>query len=171
MNTMVASLYTAWKTAWQAHLADNWTITLAKGTYYGTAPYVITGEEILTDLGTRTPSSIMPDQITACLSWLVSTTWRGGKPRTYFPGIVVSADLQDNAHMTSTLITALEGAGTAWMTAVNAYTTSPFLTMQLGTIRFFSAGVPLAPPVFLPYTGNFMHSRISTMRKRLGRET
>lgn len=171
MNAMVASLYTAWKTAWQSHLGTNWTITLAKGTYYGTAPYVITGEEIATDIGTNAQSSIFPDQITAVLSWLVSTTWRGGKPRTYFPGILKSADLQDNAHITSTLITALEGAGTTWMTAVNAYTTSPFLTMSLGTIRFFSANTPLTPPVFLPYTGNFMHSRIGTLRRRLGRET
>lgn len=170
MNTMVASLYSAWATAWKGKLGSNWTITLAKATYYGTAPYVITGESILTDVGTRGSASIMPDQVSACLSWLVSTTWRGGKPRTYFPGVVVSADLQDNAHITSTLIASIEGAGNAWNTAVNAYTTSPFLTMALGTVRFFSGGVPLAPPVFLPYTGVSMHSRIATVRRRLGRE-
>lgn len=171
MNTMTSSLYSAWKTAFQGLLGDNWTITLAKSTYYGTAPYVITGEHVATDVGTVGGDSTMPDQVTAVLSWLISTTWRGGKPRTYFPGIVSTSDLVDNAHITGTHVTTLETQATAWMTAVNAYTTSPFLTMVLGTIRFFSAGEPLAPPVFLPYTGSFVHPRIGTMRKRLGRET
>lgn len=170
MNTMAASLYTDWKSAYQALMGDDWTITLAKATYYGTAPYVITGEHIATDVGTVGAASLIPDQVTAVIGWTVATTWRGGKPRTYFPGIVSHTNLLDNAHMNSTLVGYLETAGTAWMTAVNAYTTSPFLTMTLGTIRFFSAGAPLSPPVFLPYTGNFVHSRIGTMRKRLGRE-
>jgi hypothetical protein len=171
MNTMVATLYTDWSTHFAPLIGDNWTITLAKATYYGTPPYVIIGEHSATDTGSFGANSNIPDQVAACVSWLVSTTWRGGKPRTYTPCLVAAGDLADNAHLGATQISTLETAAAAWMTAVNAYTTSPFLTMELGTVRFFSAGVPLAPPVFLPYTGSLVHSRLATMRRRLGRET
>lgn len=170
MNTIASSLYSSWKTAWQGLLGDDWTITLAKATYYGASGYVIVGEDIVTDVGTGSGNAFT-DQVTAVVSWLVATTWRGGKPRTYFPGILTTGDLLDNAHINSTLVTALEGAGTAWMTAVNAFTSAPLTSATLGTIRFFSGGVPLGTPVFLPYAGVFVHNRVATMRRRLGRET
>ena len=170
MNTIAASLYGLWKTSWQGQLGSNWTITLAKATYYGASGYVIVGEDIVTDVGTGSAAT-MPDQVCVVLSWLVSTTWRGGKPRTYLPKALASADLQDLAHIKASVVTALETLGNGWITAVNGFTSAPFTSCTLGTIRFFSGGVPLTTPTFLPYTGSFVHTRLGTIRRRLGRET
>lgn len=170
MNTIASSLYSAWSTAWINLYGSNWTITLAKATYYGASSYVIVGEEIETDTGGGSANNF-PDQVSCCVSWLVSTTWRGGKPRSYVPALLTAGELLDNAHIGSTLVGLLETAGADWITAVNAFTSAPLTSCTLGTIRFFSGGVPLATPVFLPYTGVFVHNRIATMRRRLGRET
>lgn len=171
MNTAAGNLLGLWLTEFQSRLADDVTITLGKATYYGSSGYVITGESAVTDVGTYGSNSQVPDQAAGVVSWLVATTWRGGKPRTYVPCIPNHAVLVDMAHMGSTLVSGLQGDGAAFLAAVNAYNTSPFTTCALGTLRFFSAGAPLSPPVFLPYTGCTVHARVATVRRRLGRET
>jgi hypothetical protein len=171
MNSLASDLLGLWLTQFQSRLADDVTITLGKATYYGASGYVITGEHAVNDVGTFGSNSQVPDQAAGVVSWLVSTTWRGGKPRTYLPCIPNHSVLVDMAHMSSTLVSGLEGDGAAFLAAMNGYTTSPFTSMTLGCLRFFSAGVPLSPPVFLPYTGCTVHSRVATIRRRLGRET
>jgi hypothetical protein len=171
MNTVAQDLLALWVTNFQSRLADDVTITLGKATYYGASGYVITGEHAISSVGTYGSNSQVPDQAAAVLSWLVSTTWRGGKPRTYLPAVPNHAVLVDMAHLSSTVVSGLEGDGAAFLAAINGYNTSPFTTMVLGCLRFFSAGAPLGTPIFLPFTGCTVHSRVATIRRRLGRET
>ena len=168
MNTIAAGLYGLWKTQFQGQLGSNWTITLAKATYYGSAGFVSVGVDNVTDVGTG-PAASQTDQVCICLSWVINTTWRGGKPRTYLAKSIQPADLANQAHILPSVITALQGLGNAWITAVNGYSSAPLTSMQLGTIRFFSGGVPLATPVFVPYVSCKVTSRIDTMRRRLGK--
>lgn len=170
MNTLAGNLLGLWITQFQSRLADDVTITLGKATYYGASGYVITGESVVADVGTYGSNSQVPDQAAAVVSWLVATTWRGGKPRTYLPAVPNHAVLVDMAHINSTLVSGLEGDGAAFLAAINAYNTSPFTTMTLGCLRFFSAGAPLVTPSFLPITGCTVHNRVATIRRRLGRE-
>jgi hypothetical protein len=168
MNTIASGLYGLWKTQFQGQLGSNWTITLGKCTYYGAAGFVSVGQVNATDVGTG-PASVQADQVCIVLSWVINTTWRGGKPRTYLAKSIQSSDLVDLAHIGPTVITALQGLGNAWITAVNGYSSAPLTSMQLGTIRFFSLGVPLTAPIFVPYVSCKVTSRIDTMRRRLGK--
>lgn len=168
MNTIASGLYGLWKTQFQGQLGSNWTITLGKATYYGTPPFVSVGQAAATDVGTG-PAASQADQVCIALSWVINTTWRGGKPRTYLAKSLQPADLLNQAHIQPTVITALQGIGNAWIAAVNGYSSAPLTSMQLGTIRFFSQKVPLTTPVFVPYVSCRVTSRIDTMRRRLGK--
>lgn len=170
MNTYSSDLGDLYYNNLKALIGTNWTFDLAKVTYYGASGLVITGETVLSLSGDGSAASIMPDQVAACASWLVDTTWRGGKPRTYLPTPYASAHLLNNAHLTTTWAGTIETASAAFLADVNSYNTSPFTSNTLGTLRFFSKGVPLTSPAFLPYTGVKVNQRLATMRRRLGRE-
>lgn len=168
MNTIAAGLYGLWKTSFQGQLGSNWTITEGKATYYGASGFVAVGIVNATDVGTG-PAASQTDQVCIVLSWVINTTWRGGKPRTYLAKSIQPADLVNQAHIQPSVITALQTIGNGWITAVNGYTSAPLTSMALGTVRFFSGGVPLVTPVFVPYVSCKVTSRIDTMRRRLGK--
>jgi len=170
MNTVSSDLGDNYYTSFKGLIGTNWTFDLVKATYYGASDLVITGETVLSLNGDGSTASIMPDQVCAVASWLVDTTWRGGKPRTYLPTPYETSQLLNNAHLTTTHAGAIETAAAAFLADINGYTTSPFTSNTLGTLRFFSKGVPLTTPSFLPYTGVKVNQRLATMRRRLGRE-
>lgn len=170
MNALASDLAGIWKSNYQDTMGTNWTITLGKATYYGAADLVVVGEEALSDTGGGTGASVITDQVAVCTSWIVDTTWRGGKPRNYIATPYLTSQLLNNAHITTGWAAELVTLSNDFLTAINGYTTAPFTVNELGTVRFFSKGVPLVTPVFLPYTGCKVNQRLATMRRRLGRE-
>lgn len=118
--------------------------------------------------GSSTP---LPPQCAVCAGWLISAHYRGGHPRTYFPGIPAS-DLQTvgGRHLSNTAQAKWTGAGNSMMTEFNTAGPHPS-TYTLGTIRASSHGVQLTPPQFFPYQAAVVHTRIDSQRRRSGKET
>jgi hypothetical protein len=151
-------------------IADDVTLTLVKAIYYQPTGTATAQERAFTAVGGKTGPTIA-DQCCVALSWVIPLAYRGGKPRSYLPG-VVSADLLDPAHIDPTAVTAYAAAGAAFRTAVNADTISGSHYVQsLGTVSFFTANAPRAVGLFVPYSSVKVHNRLDTMRRRLGRET
>jgi hypothetical protein len=170
LATVIGNFHTAWSTNIKPLIATDVTMTLIKALYYNPDGSVITNEVTYTDVGTGAGTTIT-DATSSCLSWGILTTWRGGKPRTYLPG-VWAAELLNPAHLTTTRITARQAGGTAFLAAVNAITWPVTLTnLALGTVSFYSGNAPRVPAKFFNYQSCFVHSRIDTMRRRLGKET
>lgn len=101
------------------------------------------------------------------LSWTSNAYWRGGKPRTYLPGI--QASYQANAYnITPAGDTAYTAHGSSWITAINALSAPSISNTQFGFVHFFAGGVLLNPGVFYAITGCQVHPRFGTQRRRLG---
>lgn len=108
-----------------------------------------------------------PAQCAPVIDWHIASTYRGGHPRTYLPGIatanVTGLDAVDNTFR-ATLATHAK----AFIDAVEADTTDPFPERRIGTVRFFSGHAALDPPEFFRYTAASVRSRLGTQRRRIG---
>lgn len=150
-------------------IAADVTITLYKAIYYQPDGTATSQEEIVAHAGTHAGTTLA-DNVASCLSWTIGAAYRGGKPRTYLPG-VETGDLLNPAHLSAASVTARIAGALAFRTAVNADTISGSGYAQLlGTVSFFTANAPRAVGIFRPYTSATVHNRLDTMRRRLGRE-
>lgn len=114
-------------------------------------------------------SDVVPDSLSACISWAFDSTWRGGKPRTYLPCLPGSAIATQN-DMDSGYQSDVEAGAAALITDVSGHTGSGYGTLQLGLMSFYSGNAPRTDGLFFPYSGAVVHPRFDTQRRRLGRE-
>jgi hypothetical protein len=126
-----------------------------------------TGTFSLTHPGVQTtiPMSL---QVALCISWSISDRYRGGHPRTYLPGIdgnfVTGGRLLTTAGHTAYL-----NAAAGFLTNMNAMTAGGS-SWQMCCVRYFSQHQLLANPYVRTITGQSVHGRIDTQRRRLGKE-
>jgi hypothetical protein len=113
--------------------------------------------------------------VEACqlINWAIGARYRGGKPRTYLPG-VPAAHIVNGKQLDGTWRAAVAGNASDFLTAVEAITAGAITTTQLGTVSFFTAGgsedVPptyRTPPVFEPYLSAGARLIIASQRRRL----
>ena len=105
----------------------------------------------------------------AVLSWIISTRYRGGKPRNYLGGLS-QASLDSSRSISDGLVSALTSDAADWLTAVNGLAPGSITTVSAGTVHFFSGGVALDPSTFDPYIGVSAQKRLCSQRRRTGRE-
>lgn len=107
------------------------------------------------------------DAAACCVvDWKISDYYRGGHPRTYFPG-VPSGFVTNGSTISNAQITALTTDFNAWRNHINALTATHVSQVEMGTVRFQSAGAWLTPPVFRAYTSCSIRSLLGTQRRRL----
>lgn len=148
-------------------LGSNWQFSTVTVSDNGGSTAVTTSAPALT--GTATSASY-PPQCAVCLSWSVNARYRGGKPRTYFPGIPQnSTGTSGGSGLTATYATNLKNAANSFLNDING-TNVDGLLLQLGTISYYQHKVPRPSPVFVPYIGVHVHERLDSQRRRSGRE-
>jgi len=103
------------------------------------------------------------------VSWLSGVYWRGGKPRTYIPGIISGDTTASTDVLTAAIIAALKTAAQNFRTDVNAYTVGTITGTVLGFVSFRSANAERVTPLFFSFTGAVVHPRVGTQRRRLGK--
>jgi len=114
----------------------------------------------------------LPPNCALTASWSIASRYRGGHPRSYFPGPPASAlDNPGGRVWSSTFISTAHSAFSAFLNSVNTATISGHANgIQLGTIRSKSKG-QVIPATFYPYLSVSVHSRVDSQRRRLGKET
>jgi hypothetical protein len=100
-------------------------------------------------------------------SWTSGVYWRGGKPRTYFPGLI-NIDTTDGHTLVAGSKTAKTNVANALHAAINGLAATGITQTQHGFVSFMSKGAERIPHTFFPVTGAQVHSRIGTQRRRLG---
>lgn len=105
--------------------------------------------------------------VAAVISWLSSAYWRGGKPRTYLPG-VPEADIDNVYSIDDTWKAALASDYADVLTNVNGITTARVDQTKLGFVSYATGGEWRSPPLFFAFSGNTVHDRIASQRRRLG---
>ena len=114
------------------------------------------------------PGSPSSANDSAVISWLGGWHYKGGKPRTYMAGLPEGVEATTTT-LTSDYVESLRVDANDFLSAVNALGTTAFPGCSLGTISYQSGGVWRDPPVFFPYDGAVVHTRIASQRRRLGR--
>lgn len=120
--------------------------------------------------GTIAQSPLSPN-CAQVLSWTINAHYRGGHPRMYIPGVATTSVTEAGSNeLTSTIRSAISAFGSAFLTAFNDALAGS-IAEALGTIAYHRNNVPLATPVFYPYTGGEVHGRLDSQRRRLGKES
>lgn len=168
LTTVAANMYTAFATSVMPILASDVTFKRCVLNYYGVSPTQFVADHVQDTPG-GSDNATEVDSLSACLSWTIPQTWRGGKPRTYLAGLPSEA-FEDSNTLAASFITAAEAAGNALRTATLAAAHGSLAETALGTVSFYSANAPRTPPLQFVYSGCVVHPRIDSMRRRLGRE-
>lgn len=101
------------------------------------------------------------------LSWLSEAFWRGGKPRTYVPGLT-TGNIDTNHSLADSDKAVLISRAQTFLTTVNAITTPAVDETTMGFVSFQSGGAWRSPALFFPYNDVTVHDRLGTQRRRLG---
>lgn len=136
--------------------------------------------EYFTDTGSVAAASVVSNsgsgggdpagaQVSCVVSWGLETSYRGGKPRTYLPGIPGDAVFSPRI-FTDGFVADVSSGAIGFLDDVNGITTDNISSVSLGVVHFFSAGVALAPPTFEPFLYAIAQKRLCTQRRRLGSE-
>lgn len=109
-------------------------------------------------------------QVAACGSWTSTASWRGGKPRTYLPGVSASyITTVGGAALTPTASTNYKTQFTAFLAQVNA-TTGGGAAFNMGFPSYYSKCAFRPTPLFFPFLGVVVHDRVDSQRRRSGKE-
>lgn len=182
-TTMILALISGVESAWSAQIAPlcNTNVTLTSGVgvdLNSRQGVTFTSSFVTPPVGTRAGVA-MPAQTALTASWIIQNRYRGGHPRTYFPGGVL-ADVV-NGHTWTTTFSALAAVNFGnFITALNGIT-SGAVTFTFICLSYFSGShkVPGQPPpapvlrpvpLAFPIQATVVHPRIDTQRRRLGKE-
>jgi hypothetical protein len=111
----------------------------------------------------------LPSSAAVVLSWVIESTYRGGKPRTYLGGQRHN-DVDSNHTWSDAHVAACTTQAVAFLDAINSLAPGDITSVTLGTVHFFSGGLALDPPTFDPFLGAGAQKRICSQRRRLGPE-
>lgn len=113
-----------------------------------------------------------PASVAACLTLKIANRYRGGHPRMYLAGVDASAYTPPGT-FTPAKVTAYQAAGRAFRTALNAMIIGGGVYQWVAVSYYHKVGGVNAykvPPDVYVITDVVMHTRVDTMRRRLGKE-
>lgn len=111
--------------------------------------------------------TVHPSNVSMVLSWLSGAYWRGGKPRTYLPGVATSST-DSNHSLLDSFKTSLQSLASAFRSDVNGITTPAVDLTELGMVSFVSGKAWRSTPAFFPFNSVIVHDRLASQRRRLG---
>lgn len=166
LQSIVDSVSSAWNTNFAPVLANGGTMTNVLGVW--TTPG---GGEIVANNSTvRTMSqagTVIADAAASyVINWHINAYYRGGHPRSYFPGVVSTA-VTNGSDVTTTQQGLLAPAASAYLTAVNALTHGGITAVTLGTVSFVHAHAWRTPPIFRPFQSVSVRAKLGTQRRRI----
>lgn len=167
LNNLVVALNTAFKNNFASQISTSWSsplqqlVALDGGGLESSDTVAITGSFAQPPL---------PPNNSVVISWTTNAYWRGGKFRTYIPGIpsTVSSSTGSGA-ITSAYQASLVAAARAFRTAVNALPFGAGL-VSLGGPSYYHQYQLRPAPIFFMFNDANVTTRLDSQRRRLGRE-
>jgi hypothetical protein len=175
LSTLATGAMTWWGTHFKALITSNWQLNNVLATAVdGTGTQGASTGAVIP--GTGTPPTYAPSTA-VCISWLGAPSYRGGKPRTYLPGIPTNSTVLESASsLTPAYALSVKNAAVA---AIADMTWAAIGTVNaaLGAVSYVkgktSTGKPVyrPTPLFWPYVGANCHQRLDSQRRRSGKES
>lgn len=157
-----------WDTQFGGEIANAVTMSRAVATLYVPGGLQLTSDRGVSHAGREGAGVIADNAACKVVSWLSGVYWRGGKPRTYLPG-VLEADVDVGKNVAAAKVTSLKAAALNFIAGVNGLTFGTITATQFGFISFRSGNADRVPPLFFPITSSTVHPRLGTQRRRLGK--
>jgi hypothetical protein len=155
---------------WQDRLSaltnPNWTLDTIRMIYSnGTIEELV--ESSVSVVGTLGSTTTMARSSCIVTGYSIASFYRGGKPRTYWPGLG-RYESGSETHWQAALVPDFQTAVSDLLDDINGYTATGITAVALGCIRRVRLGSPIVPPEFFPYLSVHADGRICTQRRRLG---
>jgi hypothetical protein len=166
-DAWVAAFGAAYINRFKNHQSVSQLYSTAKATYFLPGGLAMESVQPLAGAGTDVSGADDPGSVCAVISWLANVYWRGGKPRTYLPGLR-TADRSGAIGLSVAGAAAIDGNAGLFMADINALAPAGFTSTALGFVSFRSGLADRVPPIFFPFTGHRVHLRLGTQRRRLG---
>lgn len=168
LDTWLAAIRVAYGNNIMPLAGSSVTARLFHATFFSPGGGTVLSDNTNTLTGTGGTDSSTPASASVVLSWRIPSYYRGGKPRTYVPGLAAS-QLTDPNTIASTFVTTAKTNAEGFRTACNAASAGNITGTSMGTVHFRRGNVELSPPTFEAYSGSTVHSRIGSQRSRLGK--
>jgi hypothetical protein len=166
LDAIVDAVVAAYNTRFTGFITSAATLVAAQASWIDSVGTVLESNRSYSDVMTGGTGI---DNLASCyvINWSIRDYYRGGKPRTYLPGVLQSV-VVDGRTISATPRSNLAAAAVNFMTDVNALTHGGITACKLGTVAFARHNAWLAPPVFKQYQGASVRSVMGTQRRRLG---
>ena len=167
LNDLANGLYTAFDDNLLDPLSENLTLTHAKVTWFN-AGGEFEGNHFASEPGTASADELT-NQVALVLTWLIASHYRGGKPRSYLPGITMDK-LATPRSYTDDFVAAYSGLAQDYIDDIAALSISGISSVTIGVLHRWRNFNALDPPDFEAFTGAKAQKRVCTQRRRLGAE-
>jgi len=111
---------------------------------------------------------IQAAQVSTLIDWDSLDGRRGGKPRSYIPGVPSSA-LADDAHLDSGTLSSWNTHVGNYLTGVNALSSGAITSCKFVVMSFVVAGAYRATPISYDISGGHVRPVLATQRRRVDR--
>lgn len=143
--------------------------------YQSTVVQSLGGDGLEASAATATNGAVgtaaFPPAVAVCGSWITTATWRGGRPRTYLPGVPTTATTTaGGSQISGSSISGYSLAFANFLTAMNAITGSG-IALALGFPSYYTNYTIRPVPLFFPFLGVRVHGRLDSQRRRTGKES
>lgn len=168
MNSLALALRNAWdsniKPIVVSQVVLNSTTCVDLSSYSG-----LVSTDGTSSTGTVLTASQLPASVALVASFKIARRYRGGHPRMYLTG-QTQTNTSNATNWLSGWVTTTTTAMSNWRTAINTLTYASLGNISLVALSYYSGGVLRASPFVDPISNVIVHSRIDTMRRRLGKE-
>jgi hypothetical protein len=167
MQTLAANMFTDYATDLMPNLSSHVTLKSVTVTDISTS----TGLGAVAT-GTQAGGQGGNDMGANCawvLSWSIPTRYRGGRPRTYLPGIPQSA-IQDSRSLSATAVTAMQSSLNTWLAAILLDTSLGVAGSVALACTHYRGNPAHGPyPTLEQITSGVCRTIFGTQRRRIGR--
>jgi hypothetical protein len=168
LDTWTAAFAAAYKTRFAPYMSASVAYTLGKAVCFTPGNAELVSSTTMSGNGTEGGTQVSDYSAALCVSWTSSVYWRGGKPRTYLPGVCTN-EVLNNFQVQGATVTGLKTSSANFRNDINALTSGTITGTTFGFVSFSSGNAPRGTPLFFPITGSNVHGRLATQRRRNGR--
>lgn len=153
----------------QGTVGSNWSLnSVTAKDNGGTAAQATSDHAAIPGVAT---GATFPPSVAITISWIIPESYRGGKPRTYMPGVPESSSVTaGDSAIAASFATLLESHAVAFLTSMNAALLSG-TSIAVGTVSHYHGHSLRPTPVFYTYLGAKVHERLDSQRRRSGKES
>lgn len=168
LQSIVDGVSTQWNTQFVPNVTSSTVLTEVLAVWKTAGGVETIAQNSTVRTGTLSATAVQDSSSCFVLNWHLSAYYRGGHPHSFLPGVYTAA-VTNGSDLVSGYQAAIQTAALGFLNGVNALTHGAITATLLGTVSFASGNNWRPTPIFRPYTGVSVGSKIGTQRRRIGR--